>query len=273
MNLEDHLGDIIRKARLMSDVSLEVAAGAAALSGAELEALERTGRHSGRADLAGLAGVIGLDAQKLKDIANGWTPAAVSLDRWKMLRVITTADEDMSVNCFLAWDAVTREAALFDTGFDAAPVLQGIEASNLRLEHIFITHGHSDHVDELPVLSRRFPSARVHWDAAPLLRGRRNVPGETIRLGSLRITHRPTPGHAADGVTYIMGNWPDEAPQVAVVGDALFAGSVGRAQGAWEAARRAVRKEVLSLPGSTLICPGHGPLTTVAEEVAHNPFF
>jgi hypothetical protein len=46
------------------------------LSGAELETLERTGCHSGRADLTGLAGVIGLDARKLSDIANGWTPAA-----------------------------------------------------------------------------------------------------------------------------------------------------------------------------------------------------
>ena len=67
--------------------------------------------------------------------------------------------------------------------------------------------------------------------------------------------------------------WPEDAPHVAIVGDALFAGSIGRGNQSWELARQKVREQIFSLPPDTLLCPGHGPLTTVAEEKAHNPFF
>ena len=101
----------------------------------------------------------------------------------------------------------------------------------------------------------------------------RNQTGEIVSLNHLQVTHRATPGHAEDGVTYVVGNWPDDAPQVAIVGDAIFAGSMGGGNNAWELARSRVREQILSLPAETLIGAGHGPLTTVAEEKANNPFF
>jgi len=101
----------------------------------------------------------------------------------------------------------------------------------------------------------------------------RNRANDFIHLGSLRITHRDTPGHAEDGVTYIAGTWPEDAPHVALVGDAIFAGSIGRGNQSWELARQKVREQIFSLPDETLICPGHGPLSTVAEEKSNNPFF
>ena len=76
----------------------------------------------------------------------------------------------------------------------------------------------------------------------------------------------------ADGVTYVIGNWPSDAPFVAVVGDAIFAGSMGGAHDQLTLARTKVREQIFSLPADTLICPGHGPLTTVAEEKANNPW-
>ena len=60
---------------------------------------------------------------------------------------------------------------------------------------------------------------------------------------------------------------------MAVVGDAIFAGSMGRGNPDYSLARQKVREQILTLPPATLICPGHGPLTTVAQEQAHNPFF
>jgi glyoxylase-like metal-dependent hydrolase (beta-lactamase superfamily II) len=60
---------------------------------------------------------------------------------------------------------------------------------------------------------------------------------------------------------------------VAIVGDAIFAGSMGGAASAGAMARQKIREQILSLPPDTLICPGHGPLTTVGEEKAGNPFF
>ena len=63
------------------------------------------------------------------------------------------------------------------------------------------------------------------------------------------------------------------APHVAFVGDSIFAGSMGGAPAHGPLAKQKVRDQILSLPADTLLCPGHGPLTTVAEEKAHNPFF
>jgi glyoxylase-like metal-dependent hydrolase (beta-lactamase superfamily II) len=273
MNLEDHLGDIIRKARAMSGVSATTAANAAGISEAELSALEETGRAGPRPDFAALANLIGLNPARLAAIADGWLPAPKDLSRWRELRVFTTAGEGLTVNCYLVWDEVTRDAALFDTGLDAKPILDCIAENQLQLRHIFITHSHWDHVEALPKIREAWPKARVHSGSKSAPVDQRNKPSEIVPLGGLRVTHRETPGHAEDGVTYLVGNWQEDAPHVAIVGDAIFAGSIGRGNQSWDLARQKVREQILTLPPETLICPGHGPLTTVAEEKAHNPFF
>ncbi|HUA69192.1 MAG TPA: MBL fold metallo-hydrolase [Candidatus Saccharimonadales bacterium] len=273
MNLEDHLGDIIRKARNMSNVSSGAAARAAGIFESELAVLEETGQIGKRPNLAALAKLVGLNPAKLESIANGWLPAEKDLSIWCELRVFTTAGEGMTVNCFLVWDEVTRETALFDTGFDAKPALDCIGENQLQLRHVFITHSHYDHVEALPKIRERFPKARIHSGSKAAPVDQRNKPNEIIHLGGLRITYRETPGHAEDGVTYIVGNWQEDAPHMAIVGDAIFAGSMGNGNGAWDLAKQKVREQILSLPATTLICPGHGPLTTVAEEKEHNPFF
>ena len=273
MNLEDHLGDIIRKARAMSNVPAGAAAKAAGLSETELTALEESGKFSRKPNIAALAALIGLHAGKLEGIANGWLPTEKDLSTWRELRVFTTAGDGMTVNCYLVWDEVTHDAALFDTGFDAKPILDTIAAEGLVLRHVFITHSHYDHVEALPKIREAFPKVRLHSSSKNAPVDQRNRSNDFIMLGSLRITNRDTPGHAEDGVTYIVGNWPEDASHVAIVGDAIFAGSIGRGNQSWDLARQKVREQILSLPAETLICPGHGPLTTVAEEKEHNPFF
>jgi len=273
MNLEDHAGDVIRKARAMSRVSSEAAARAAGLSETALAALEETGSAGGTVHYRELAELIGLDGAKLEAIAEGWTPQPRDLSTWRELRCITGSDGVMAVNAYLAWDEVSREAALFDTGWAADPILETISQNGLQLRHIFITHSHEDHIAALEELRAQFPKARLHSSSRNAPIDQRNRPNDFIHLGSLRITHRDTPGHAEDGTTYIIGTWPEDAPHVAIVGDALFAGSIGRGNQSWALARQKVREQILSLPADTLLCPGHGPLTTVAEEKAHNPFF
>jgi len=273
MNLEDHQGDIVGKARRMAGISSAEAAQAAGLNAADYDAFEQSGASSKEPDFRKLAALVGLSGPKLERIAGGWLPPKQDLSRWRELRVITTAGRSMTVNCFLVWDEVTREAALFDTGFDMAPIVREVEANGLQLRHIFITHSHTDHVVCLDALRAKFPKAILHSDMKDALPQHRNRRNDCIQLGSLRITNRPTPGHAEDGVTYIIGNWPEDAAHVAVVGDALFAGSAGGADDQWAVASQAVREQILSLPDDTLLCPGHGPLTTVGEEKANNPFF
>jgi glyoxylase-like metal-dependent hydrolase (beta-lactamase superfamily II) len=273
VNLEDHLGDIIRKARAMSGVPSAAAANAAGISETELSGLEETGHPARQPNFTALANLIGLDPAKLEGIAHGWHPAEKDLSPWHELRAITTAGEGITVNCFLVWDEVTRDAALFDTGFDAKPVLDTVATEGLALRHVFITHTHFDHVSALGAVRAAFPKVRLHSSSKNAPVDQRNKPSEIVPLGGLRVTYRETPGHAEDGVTYVVGNWQEDAPHVAIVGDAIFAGSIGRGNPSWDLARQKVREQILTLPMNTLICPGHGPLTTVAEEKAHNPFF
>ena len=195
------------------------------------------------------------------------------MSAWREVRVITTAGDGLTVNCYLVWDEVTRDAALFDTGLDAKPILDCVAAEQLQLKHIFITHSHWDHVEALPQIRAAWPKARLHSGSKNAPVDQRNKNSEIIHLGGLRVTHRETPGHADDGVTYLVGNWQDDAPHLALVGDTVLAGSMCNGNGQWELARQKIREQILTLPAATLLCPGHGPLTTVAEEKVHNPFF
>ncbi len=272
MNLEDNLGDIIRKARAMTNVSPADAAKAAGISETDLKTVEDTGVSNKAINYSALAKAIGLDGGKLEQIAKGWTPKVQDLSNWRELRQITTT-RDFSVNCYLVWDEISREAALFDTGWDAAPALKIIEDEKLQLKHFFITHTHEDHIEGMAAVRAKFPNVRIHTSAKSAPPQQRLRSNDCIHLGSLRITNRETVGHAEDGVTYIIGNWSEDAPHVAIVGDAIFSASMGRGNQSWDVARKQVREQILSLPPDTLICPGHGPVTTVAEEKAHNPFF
>jgi len=273
MNLEDHLGDVIRKARAMSGVSAEAAAKAAGLTTAELATLEESGGVTKRPNIAALAPVIGLHAGKLEALANGWLPAEVNLSQWRELRQISTTRGGNTVNCYLVWDEASREAAVFDTGWEAQPVLNLIEEHQLQLRHLFLTHTHEDHIAGLGGIREKFPKVRLHSNSKHAPPEQRNRANDFIHLGSLRITNRDTPGHAEDGVTYIIGTWSEDAPHTAIVGDAIFAGSIGRGFQSWDLAKQKIREQIFTLPAETLICPGHGPFSTVAEEKAHNPFF
>ena len=273
MDLEDHLGDIVRKARAMTNVTPATVAQAAGLTEQELGQLEETGRTEKSPNYAAMARAVGLDGNKLEKIAAGWRPPSIDLSAWRELRCITTSANGITVNCYLVWDEVSREAVLFDTGWDAAPILKLIDENQLVLRHVFITHAHEDHVAALAAVRAAFPKVRLHSSSKNAPVDQRNRANDFIHLGSLRLTNRDTPGHAEDGITYIIGTWPEDAPHVAIVGDAIFAGSMGQGNQSWELARQKVRDQIFSLPAETLICPGHGPVTTVAEEKGTNPFF
>lgn len=267
------MGDIIRKARRAAGISAEAVAQAAGLSSAELREFEDTGQFRKPLEWGALATLLGLHPGKLKGIAEGWQPSEKDLSLWRELRVITTARGGTTVNCYLVWDEVSREAALFDTGWDAQPILALVGEQGLRLRHLFLTHSHEDHVAAQGILRERFPKLLLHASARSALPQHRNRPNDFIHLGSLRITHRPTPGHAEDGVIYVVGTWPEDAPPVALIGDTLFAGSLATGFVSTDLLKQKVREQIFTLPPETLLCPGHGPLTSVAEEKAQNPFF
>jgi hydroxyacylglutathione hydrolase len=273
MNLEDHTGDIIRKARQAANLATPVAAQSAGLSESDYTAFEETGLSPQPPRFGDLAPLLGLDASRLARIARGWLPAPVDLSRWQALRMISNTQGGNKVNCFLVWDSATREAALFDTGWEADPIFQILDENKAELKHLFITHHHGDHVAALGSIQKKFPRIQIHSNdnlSSPALRNR---PGEIVRLGDLQVGNVATPGHSEDGATYLIRGFPKNPPLVAVVGDAIFAGSMGRGFQSTRLLRQSVETHILSLPPTSLLCPGHGPLTTVGEELANNPFF
>lgn len=272
MSLEDHAGDVVFKARRAGGISLEEVAGVGGVSVEALEEFEENGGLPEGFQLDAAAAHLGLNAVKLRGVAEGWEPAPVDLSRWRELRMITT-DQGMAVNCFVAWDPETKEAALFDTGWEAEPILALAEEQGLTLQHLFITHSHGDHIAAIGAVRERWPEIRLHSAIESAPTEQRVDPAEAISVGGLKVSARLTPGHAEDGVTYVVEGFPVGAPAVAVVGDAIFAGSMGGHHLAPELARAKVREEILSLPGNTVVCPGHGPLSTVREANDWIPFF
>lgn len=271
--LEDTLGDIVKKARISTQIAAEKAAAAAGLDLEAYMAWERTGIPPSRVDWDAISQLLTLDGERLCRQAHGWLPADVDLTQWRHLQRFTTHGNSMDVHAYLAWDEATREAALFDTGFDATQVLAAIESIGLNLLHLFITHTHIDHIAALAPIRQKHPKLRLHSSSPNAPVSQRNRPNDFIPVGNLRISFRPTQGHADDGATYIIGNWPEDAPLVAIVGDAIFAGSMGGAREKLSLARNHVQEQILSLPAETLICPGHGPMTNVGQEAENNPWF
>jgi len=273
MQLEDHLGDVIRKARNASGLSAEAAATAAGISSQSLDALESSGKAPAGTQIDPLAKLLGLSASKLQKLVSGWLPPAIDLGLWRELRQISTTQDGNTVNCYLAWDEVSREAALFDTGWSAEPILQVVADNQLNLRHLFLTHTDEDHVAAMGGLREKFPKLLLHTNSKNAPPQHRNRANDFIHLGSLRITNRETPGHTEDGVSYVIGNWPEDAPHAAIIGDTLFAGSLARGKQSTDLLKQKVREQIFTLPPDTLLCPGHGPVTTVALEKENNPFF
>ncbi len=267
--LEDLFNDVIGKAQRGLGLDDETLAAAAGVDTAMLRAAK-----DGLADeatLLKLAGPLHLHGPALVVMAqNGWFPRPIEIAG---LARFNTPYGDMTVNAYVVWDPATKQAAAFDTGADAQPMADFIENHDLRLEKIFITHTHGDHIADLAALKQgaNCQTALSHAKEPCPGAGTFDIDGATAwSLGNLRIEPRSTHGHARGGVTYVITGL---AHPVAIVGDALFASSMGGGAVSWADALATNRKEIFTLPDDTILCPGHGPLTTVAEEKQHNPFY
>jgi glyoxylase-like metal-dependent hydrolase (beta-lactamase superfamily II) len=265
--LEDNCGDIVAKAQRglrLADTELASRAG---LSPAQLRAA-KTGEPDD-AILRKLAAVLHLGPEPLVAIArNSWRPRDPGpLDG---LAAFTTPFHDMTVNAYVVFDPTTRQAAAVDTGANADPMLQFIREKRLTLALILLTHTHTDHVFELDRLKDATGAKAYASEREPLPGAESFVDGKEFALGGLTIDTRRTSGHARGGTTFVVSGL---ARRLAIVGDALFAGSMGGGLVSYDEALRTNRTGIFTLPDDTIICPGHGPLTTVGEEKLHNPFF
>ena len=269
--LEDNFNDIIGKA--MRGLKLDDAAVAmrAANSHVSIDArLVQEFREGTWREDAGheIARALGLNELALAVSARrAWQPEPIALDG---LAQFNTPYDDMTVNSYLAWDAATRAAVAFDSGADCSEMLELIATKKLELKLILLTHTHGDHIFDLDRLKSKTGAPAFVCEREPLEGAEPFAAGRSFEAGSLQIESRSTWGHSSGGITFVIRGL---AKPVAVVGDSIFAGSMGGGGIDYQAALKNNREQILTLPEDTILCPGHGPLTTVGNEKRYNPFF
>lgn len=265
--LEDNFADILSKARRGLGLEVEDAAAEAGLS--TMVANSVLGGNFDEPGARALASVFGLAPDRVVAVGKGeYVPEEISL--LDGLSQFNTPFEDMTVNSYLVWDPATREAIAFDTGADCTGMLDAIKEHDLTLRLILLTHSHGDHILELDRLKEKTKVQAYIGEKEPIEGAESFAPGKSFSVGGLEIESRSTWGHSPGGITYVVRGL---SRTVAIVGDAVFAGSMGGGNISYQDALETNRKNILSLPDETVICPGHGPLTTVGEQKKVNPFF
>jgi glyoxylase-like metal-dependent hydrolase (beta-lactamase superfamily II) len=265
--LEDNVSDIIGKAQRGQGFSDSQLAEKSGVSAEKIRKL-REGEFDDEA-VERVAPILQLNAAALRKLAGGsWNPEAIG--ELEGLAQFNTTYGDMTVNAYLAWDPASREAVAFDTGAECGGMLARIKDENLNVKLILLTHAHPDHVADLRRL-RQATGAPIFISGREEAEGAEEMEeGKRFRVGSLEIEARLTSGHSPGGMTFVLTGL---SRPVAIVGDSLFAGSMGGGNVSYDDAVRNNREKILTLPDETIVCPGHGPMTTVGEEKAHNPFF
>jgi glyoxylase-like metal-dependent hydrolase (beta-lactamase superfamily II) len=198
----------------------------------------------------------------------------------------------IQTNAYLLTAPARGEAVLIDAPGDVwSEVAEILRRENCRLGELWLTHGHWDHTQGgAEVVRASGAKVRAHADDRALIETpevMERFMGERLNLQPIQVDHwvkqgdrvdvlgttsevRHVPGHCPGNVLYYF-----PAFDAAFVGDALFNGSIGRTDlpgGDFEQLARSIREQIYTLPAETVVYPGHGPKTTVANERAGNPY-
>jgi glyoxylase-like metal-dependent hydrolase (beta-lactamase superfamily II) len=272
--LEDNVGDIVGKARRGLGLSHGELARRAGCDESTLRSWESGGSTPEDTVLLRLARPLQLEPSRLVEIAHGrWSPEPTPAIVLRNFTQITSSYGGMLVNAYLLWNDATGEAALFDTGRDLDLIRNPIESQSLKLKYLFLTHTHADHVALEEEVRKEWKPAVITSKREFVHRATAVEEGRNFEIGATRVEVLETEGHSPGGLTFVIRFAEPAVPRVAVVGDALFAGSVGGPKFSYERLLRNLRTKALTLPENTVLAPGHGPMTTVGEEKNHNPFF
>lgn len=194
-------------------------------------------------------------------------------------------------NCTLLWCDQTRDAAIVDPGGDLERILAAVKSLDVSLTQILLTHGHLDHVGgtaalkemlDLPVIGphvddlfwiQMLPQQAQMMGFAPVEGFKPTkllIHGDRVQVGNEELEVLHCPGHTPGHVIFF-----HRASQLALVGDVLFKGSIGRTdfpRGSHADLINAIRTRVFPLGDAVRFIPGHGPMSTLGQERATNPF-
>ncbi len=203
-------------------------------------------------------------------------------------KIVCLTNGAFQENCYILGDEESGHAVLIDPGEDVNLFFRRIDTESLVLDAIWLTHAHVDHiagvresVERAGVPVYLHPDERVLYDRAaeqatwlgvavqsPPTPDHELHHGQKLSVGGLQFEVRAVPGHSPGSVAFV-------GHGIAIVGDALFAGSIGRADlpgGDLHTLLASIRDQLMTLPDETVVYPGHGPDTTVGVERRGNPF-
>ena len=194
-------------------------------------------------------------------------------------------------NCTLLWCEKSRRAAVVDPGGDVPEILAAIAEEGVTVDKLLLTHGHIDHAGAAAELARKLsvPIEGPHTEDAFLLEAlpgqaqRYGFPpaesfipsrwlndGDSVQIGEEVLTVLHTPGHTPGHVVFF-----SPTARLALVGDVLFRGSIGRTdfpRGDYNTLIASIRKKLFPLGDEVAFISGHGPMSTFGDERRSNPF-
>ena len=206
------------------------------------------------------------------------------------LKVAIIPVTPLQQNCTLLWCTETMRGAFCDPGGDLDRLKAAAAQNGVTIEKIILTHGHIDHCGSAGILAEElgvpiegpheddlFWIARLEDDGQrygvpgkPFQSDRYLVDGDTVTVGNLTLNVRHCPGHTPGHIVF---HHPES--KLALVGDVLFQGSVGRTdfpRGNTQQLLDSITQRLWPMGGDTAFVPGHGPMSTFAHERATNPF-
>ncbi len=195
-------------------------------------------------------------------------------------------------NCYVLRSSEgAKDCLVVDPGMGAGRLVEFLQEHQLNPVAVVLTHGHIDHIAGVAALRDEFPDIKVYihkLDADMLTEPNINLSaftgeffsiepaefsleeGDVLEQAGVKLSVLHTPGHTPGGICLYS---KDEA--IVFTDDTLFADSIGRTDfpcGSMEQLLKSIREKLFTLPDEIKVYPGHGPITTIAHEKAHNPF-
>jgi hydroxyacylglutathione hydrolase len=272
--LEDELGDVLEKAARNVPLTVENLAAATGIEASRLKDAIDYHPDLTQPELARLAAVLNLNEVGLNALAQGHYPLPDAEGLTFCLHPLRMPYGVGVANAYLLSECGSESAVLFDTGASHAELHRAWPKHIQRLDAVFITHYEAEHIGGLNVVLRESELGQFYgppngrW---PECRGLGE--GQLVTLGTFKITAFSTPGHAAEHNCYLVESTRTPAgPALLISGDLIFAGSLGGGYFCCQRQLTHSRRILELLADDTVIAPGHGPLTTAANERKYNPF-